>query len=107
MRLPWQEHGAGAGERRQEHALAAEEPGPEPLLEGDTDLRPQGRAEKRILLAGQAATDLRQIEGEDLARVGGGEGNAPLAGGLVGEVGEEQGNRILLSFEKAVYGLQA
>jgi hypothetical protein len=67
-----------------DEALAAEEAHGQLLLEVQADGHAARRAQERVLLAHQHAAELAQVHGDDLARVGGGERHAGLAGALVG-----------------------
>ena len=60
------------------------------LLEGDAERDAARGAQEGVLLADQRAAELAQIHRQDLARIGRGEGDAPLAAAGVGVDGGEQ-----------------
>ena len=67
-----------------DEAFAAEEAGAEFALERDAERDAARGAEERILLAQERAAKRGEIERHDLARIGRGKGDAPLAGRYVG-----------------------
>ncbi len=74
----------------QDEPLAAEQARAQPLLEGDTDRDATRRAEERVLLTEDPAAHRAQVEGNDPARVGRGEGDLATARSAIGEHGEEE-----------------
>lgn len=73
-----------------EEALAAEESGEDLFLEEEADGNAARGAEKAVLLVDEGAAHVRERDGDDVARIGGVEGNARLALPRVGEHGHEQ-----------------
>src|SRR5688572_23259841 len=82
---------AVAGEALHDEAFAAEESDADLFLEGDADLGALGGAEEGVLLADHFAAQLTEAHGDDLAGVGGGEGDLLAAVTDVGEGGHEHG----------------
>jgi hypothetical protein len=83
------EYLAAAPELLEDETLAAEEADAEPLHQRDTDRCPVRGAEKGVLLAEEFASGGREVDGEDLSRVGGGKGDPSLALSPVREMGHE------------------
>lgn len=82
---------AVAAQLFEDEAFAAEEADAEFAVEGDVQLGAEGGAEEGVLLAQHRTADLAQVDGDDLPRIGGGEGDVGFAAAVVGEVGHEQG----------------
>ena len=70
-------------------SFAAKEPRSPATVEGDVHLGAEGRGQEGILLTCQLPTDLRQIDGYNLARIGSGESHSPFARTVIREVGDK------------------
>ena len=66
-------------------------PAPKRLVKAMLMPVPRGGAQEGVLLAQQFAALGGQVDGHDLARVGGGEGHPLLAAAAVGKMGHEKG----------------
>lgn len=74
----------------EDKAFTSEEAGAQLAVEGNADLRPEGGAKKSVFLAEDTAAGSGEVDGNNLAGVGRGEGDPPLLRAAIAEVGEEK-----------------